>query len=58
MFNTPEGANSLNGEPQNNQWNDLTSKKTFKKKVKDLDDAKKVMDSMTRNLIEKVEIEQ
>ena len=48
----------MNGEPQKNQWNDLTSKKTFKKKVKDLDDAKKVMDSMTRNLIEKVEIEQ
>jgi hypothetical protein len=47
----------LNAETPNNQWSDLTNKKTFRKKVKDLDDAKKVMDSMTKNLIERVEIE-
>jgi len=48
---------SLNAESQDNQWNELTNKKTFKKKVKDLNNAKKYMDAMSKNLIEKVEIE-
>ena len=35
----------------------MTNKKTFKKKVKDLSDAKKVMDDLSKNLIERVELE-
>ena len=55
--NAPPGGN-LNETQPDNQWNALTSRKTFKEKVKNLDSAKKVMDDMSKNLLERVQIEQ